>query len=306
MPPLSALPEVLTQRAKSQGEKPGSSLTAISAWRRRACRSRSRRRCHRPQARGVSAAMVAAGEPSGLLTRRAALGRLGAASGTVAGSCARDRAAKYTRTFARSAGAGPTACTRSRIRESAHQLFDLVAAPVHDGLSGDNTFVTLTAPHRFSPKRLKACAPRRPARSLLFPRHAWPCCSAARALPSVPPRASSARRRARFAQAAARLARHRPRGAPERHSLKPSWLPSRMCPALSGMERATIPISRFPRPRGRSIVTADSVNMITEAAGPQAGLCFRTRRRLGQIRPLSRRIATLRRDAAAARLFRAA
>ena len=35
------------------------------------------------------------------------------------------------------------------------QTADLIAVPEHDGLSGDNTFVTLTAPHRFGPKRLE-------------------------------------------------------------------------------------------------------------------------------------------------------
>ncbi len=49
---------------------------------------------------------------------------------------------------------------------------DLMAVPEHDGLSGDNVFVTLTAPHSFTPRRLEGlrASPPREIAALPSPR----------------------------------------------------------------------------------------------------------------------------------------
>ena len=61
----------------------------------------------------------------------------------------------YIRAIRRLAGPATFTVVIQNPRTGA-QTADLIAVPEHDGVSGDNMVVTLTAPHSFGPKRLEA------------------------------------------------------------------------------------------------------------------------------------------------------
>ena len=59
--------------------------------------------------------------------------------------------------------------------------FDLIAAPIHDGYTGDNVVNTFGAVHSVTAERLAGAAQSFAPRSIRRPARASPCCSAARA-----------------------------------------------------------------------------------------------------------------------------
>jgi mitochondrial fission protein ELM1 len=77
----------------------------------------------------------------------------------------------YIRAIRRLAGPATLTVVIQNPRTGARTA-DLMAVPEHDGLSGDNVFVTLTAPHGFGPKRLEGlrASPPREVASLPSPR----------------------------------------------------------------------------------------------------------------------------------------
>ena len=149
-------------------------------------------------------------------------------------------------------------------------LFDLVAAPAHDGLSGANVVVTEGAPHRVTPARLQAEAALFATQVAPLPR------------PRVAVLIGGQSRAYRFDEAdAAALGAHL-RGLSERSGCGLLITPSRrtgpqniaalvealkISPALIWDGESANPYFGFLAHADAVIVTEDSVNMVTEAAG---------------------------------------
>ena len=148
----------------------------------------------------------------------------------------------------------PSPCT-SKIRRCRRRLFDLIAAPVHDGFEAPNVVTTFGAVHSVTPsaaRRGGASASRRA--SIRCPTRASPCCSAARAKPS----ASRRRSPPSFGAELARLARDSERLA-ARHAVAahPRRLARRAVRRHQGRAASRLgrhrrqPLFRLPRARRR-------------------------------------------------------
>ena len=160
----------------------------------------------------------------------------------------------------------------ARTRAPAPRAADLIWVPEHDRLRGANVIDTLTPPHRFSPERLAAARAAPDPRLAALPRPASRCWPAATAATTASrggrrPLRRPSRGSPRPASALMVTASRRTPARPARGARAAS---SRGTAASCGTAPAKTPISALLALADAIVVTADSFNMIGEAAATGA------------------------------------
>ena len=147
--------------------------------------------------------------------------------------------------------------------------FDLVVAPAHDGLEGDNVFEILGAPHRVTPARLAEAAPAFADRlaNLPRPRLAAMIGGRSKAFDLTPAHAANLGRQIAHAVAAARgalLLTFSRRTPPDAEAAMRAALAE--TPGWIWDGQGENPLFAFLETADHVLVTEDSANMATEAA----------------------------------------
>ncbi len=147
--------------------------------------------------------------------------------------------------------------------------FDLVVAPAHDGLEGDNVFEILGAPHRVTPARLAEAAPAFADRlaNLPRPRLAAMIGGRSKAFDLTPAHAADLGRQIAHAVAAARgalLLTFSRRTPPDAEAAMRAALAE--TPGWIWDGQGENPLFAFLETADHVLVTEDSANMATEAA----------------------------------------